>query len=38
MNQLQTTREQLDAVNDFFGHLQQHGQHLQYDEPEALAA
>jgi tRNA-dihydrouridine synthase B len=38
MNQLQTTREQLNAVNDFFGHLQQHGQHLQYDEPEALAA
>jgi tRNA-dihydrouridine synthase B len=41
MNQLPDVETQLDAVNAFFGHLLQHGQHLQYveqDQEEALAA
>ena len=39
MNQLQTVGEQIDAVNEFFGHLMMHGRHLQYEtSEEALAA
>lgn len=41
MNQLPTVETQLEAVNEFFGHLQQQGRHLQYteqDQEEALAA
>lgn len=41
MNQLPTVETQLQAVNAFFGHLQQQGPHLQYveqDQEEALAA
>lgn len=41
MNQLQTVEEQLHAINEFFGHLQQHSPHLQYEQSglqEALAA
>jgi tRNA-dihydrouridine synthase B len=42
MNQLQTIESQLGAINTFFSQLQQHGEHLQYEdnitEPEALAA
>lgn len=41
MNQLQTVREQLNAVNTFFGHLLSQGEHLQYEadaEMEVLAA
>ena len=43
MNQLQTVGEQIDAVNEFFGHLMLHGRHLHYESSdetseEALAA
>lgn len=41
MNQLPTVKDQLAAVNDFFGQLSQHGTHLQYvetNQEEALAA
>ncbi len=41
MNQLPTIEEQMKAVNEFFGHLQQQGLHLHYveqDQEEALAA
>jgi len=39
MNQLPNVETQMTAVNEFFGHLLQHGQHLQYVEhEEALAA
>ena len=46
MNQLQTTEQQLSAINAFFAHLHTHGERLQYDEQvsdgdddsEALAA
>jgi tRNA-dihydrouridine synthase B len=44
MNQLQSIEEQLDAINAFFGALQQQGDRLQYataeEDPaaEALAA
>lgn len=41
MNQLPTVEAQLQAVNEFFGHLLQQGQHLQYveqDQEEAMAA
>jgi tRNA-dihydrouridine synthase B len=38
MNQLQCVDTQQQAVNDFFNQLRAHGEHLQYDEPEELAA
>ncbi|MBU3735471.1 MAG: tRNA dihydrouridine synthase DusB [Methylobacterium sp.] len=39
MNQLQTTGEQIDAINAFFGHLMLQGRHLCYEpSEEALAA
>lgn len=39
MNQLQTTDEQVDAINAFFGQLMQQGRHLCYEPTEeALAA
>ncbi|CAG1772522.1 partial tRNA-dihydrouridine synthase B, partial [uncultured bacterium] len=41
MNQLPTIEEQMNAVNEFFGHLLSQGRLLQYvesDEEEAMAA
>ena len=38
MNQLQTSREQLDAVRGFFDGLAERSQRLEYDEEVALAA
>lgn len=38
MNMLPDIETQVNAVNEFFGQLLQHGEHLQYDESEALAA
>ena len=38
MNQLQTTDQQLSAVNEFFSELAGYGRRLTYDEPEELVA
>lgn len=38
MNQLQTTDQQLSAVNEFFSELAGHGRRLTYVEPEELVA
>jgi tRNA-dihydrouridine synthase B len=38
MNQLQTTDQQLEAVNEFFGELADHGRRLTYEESEELVA
>jgi len=38
MNQLQTTDQQLDAVNEFFGELAGYGRRLTYEESEELVA
>jgi tRNA-dihydrouridine synthase B len=38
MNQLQTTDQQLSAVNKFFGELAGYGRRLTYVEPEELVA
>jgi tRNA-dihydrouridine synthase B len=38
MNQLQTTDQQLEAVNEFFGELADHGWRLTYEESEELVA